>query len=89
MPKGLPGVNSYSRHGIILKARRNNMRLTLQDVVKLTNISEPTIMKMERGDSVAFHLLDKYIKALGGKVEIRWEPLEKYPWRKKNPDEPA
>lgn len=83
MPKIGKDINPYSRHGVILKARRNNLRLTLQDVVKMTNISEPSIVKMENGDSVAFHLLDKYIKVLGGKVEIQWEPIEKYPWRKK------
>lgn len=77
-------ANTYSRFGLMLKTRRENLRLTMREAVKLTGIQLTTIFRIEHGDDMVAHSsLKKYVIALGGTLEINFPDIPSYKEQKK------
>lgn len=76
-------TKTFSRYGAVLKKRRNDLGLTMQDVVRLTGLSEPSIVRMESGSRPTYYRLKKYVIALGGTLEINFPDIPSYKEQKK------
>lgn len=55
-----------------LKELREKRKITQNDLAEVLDIHQPSVSKMEkRGAGISLALLEKYIHALGGELELR------------------
>ena len=55
----------------VLSELRKDQELTQQELADILEIRQAAISKMENQDDIMVRTLEKYVRALGGKLEIR------------------
>ena len=69
-PERVGAIEDEMRLAAGLTALREQAGLSQRDVAKLIGVSQPRVAAIERSRNVTIDVLDQYVKALGGVLEV-------------------